>query len=154
MSNERASRSWMRFVSRTNAQMSSGGDTDSAIRSSRRQGTPADSHLQPEERTVSTNHPDPLEFAAFVGIDWADRQHVWALRQAGSSTIESGQLDHTPQAVDQWAVKLAQRFAGRPIAVALEQSRGPLVFMLSKYAHLVLFPVHPAAAANYRRSFR
>jgi len=103
---------------------------------------------------VSVNHPDPLEFAAFVGIDWADRQHVWALRQAGSSTIESGQMDHTPEAVDQWAVKLAQRFAGRPIAVALEQSRGPLVFMLSKYAHLVLLPVHPSTAANYRKSFR
>ena len=86
---------------------------------------------------MSTNQPDQLEFVAFVGIDWADRQHVWALRQAGSSTIESGQMDHTPEAVDQWAVKLAQRFVGRPIAVALEQSRGPLVFMLSKYAHLV-----------------
>jgi hypothetical protein len=63
-------------------------------------------------------------------------------------------MDHTPETVDQWAVKLAQRFAGRHIAVALEQSRGPLVFMLSKHAHLVLFPVHPAAAANYRKSFR
>ncbi len=97
---------------------------------------------------MSTNNPDQLEFAAFVGIDWADRQHVWALRQAGSSTIESGQMDHTPEAVEQWAVNLAQRFAGRPIAVALEQSRGPLVFMLSKYAQLVLFPVHPSAAAT------
>lgn len=97
---------------------------------------------------------DQLEFAAFIGIDWADRQHVWALREAGSATAEYGQLDHTPEAVDQWAAKLAQRFEGRPIAVALEQSRGALVFMLSKYAHLVLFPVHPSAIANYRKSFR
>jgi len=103
---------------------------------------------------MSTNYPDQLEFAAFVGIDWADRQHVWALREIGSSTIEQGQMAHTPEAVDQWAVELERRFAGRPVAVALEQSRGPLVFMLSKYAHLVLFPVHPSATANYRKSFR
>jgi len=63
-------------------------------------------------------------------------------------------MAHTPEAVDQWAVELERRFAGRPIAVALEQSRGPLVFMLSEYAHLVLFPVHPSTAANYRKSFR
>jgi len=103
---------------------------------------------------VSTTDQDQLEFAAFVGIDWADRQHAWALSAVGSSTIEQGEMVHTPEAVDQWAVELERRFEGRPVAVALEQSRGALVFMLSKYAHLVLFPVHPSAAANYRKSFR
>jgi transposase len=103
---------------------------------------------------VPINDQDQLEFAAFVGIDWADRQHVWALCEAGSPTVEQGQVTHTPEAVDQWAVQLERRFEGRPIAVALEQSRGALVFMLSKYAHLVLFPVHPSTAANYRKSFR
>ena len=103
---------------------------------------------------MSMKDQDQLEFAAFIGIDWADRQHVWALREVGSSTIEQGQMTHTPEAVEQWAAELAQRFAGRPVAVALEQSRGALVFMLSKYAHLVLFPVHPSTAANYRKSFR
>src|SRR3954471_24703754 len=49
---------------------------------------------------------------------------------------------------------LAQRFGGRPIAVALEQVRGALVFMLTKYEHLVLFPVHPATLASYRKSFQ
>jgi len=105
---------------------------------------------------VTVNEQDQLqlEFAAFVGIDWADRQHVWALCEVGCLTIEEGQMVHTPEAVDQWAVQLERRFEGRPVAVALEQSRGPLVFMLSKYAHLVLFPVHPSTAANYRKSFR
>ncbi len=53
-----------------------------------------------------------------------------------------------------WAAELARRFAGRPIAVALEQSRGSLVFMLTKYAHLVLFPVHPTTLSDYRKGFR
>lgn len=103
---------------------------------------------------MSTTDQNQLEFAAFVGIDWADRQHAWALSAAGSSHVEQGLMAHTPEVIDQWAVELEQRFDGRPIAVALEQSRGPLVFMLSKYAHLVLFPVHSSTAANYRRTFR
>jgi len=50
-------------------------------------------------------------------------------------------------------VDLQQRFGGRPIAVILEQSRGALVYMLTKYPHLVLFPVHPTTAACYRETF-
>jgi Transposase len=68
--------------------------------------------------------------------------------------IEHGGLDHTPEAVDLWAAELARRFGGRPIAVALEQSRGSLVFMLTKYAHLVIFPIPPTTSVNYRKGFR
>ena len=94
------------------------------------------------------------EFAAYVAIDWADQQHCWALEMPGSSSRQSGTLDHRPEAVDVWAAELRLRFSGMPVAVALEQSRGPLVFMLTKYEHLVVFPVHPTALANYRKSFR
>lgn len=98
-------------------------------------------------------HPE-AEFAAFIGMDWADQKHAWALQTEAGNHIEQGELDHTPEAVDNWAAELARRFGGRAIAVALEQSRGSLLFMLSKYAHLVLFPVHPATSVNYRKSFR
>jgi transposase len=94
------------------------------------------------------------EFAALVAIDWADQKHVWALEVANVASRESGSLDHTPEAVDVWATELRLRFSGKPVAVALEQSRGPLVFMLTKYDHLVIFPVHPTTLANYRKSFR
>jgi transposase len=40
-----------------------------------------------------------------------------------------------------------------PIAVCLEQSRGSVVCLLAKYPHLVLFPVHPKTAAQYRETF-
>jgi hypothetical protein len=46
--------------------------------------------------------------------------------------------------VEAWAADLYRQFGGRPIAIALEQSRGSLLFMLLKYEHLVLFPVHGA----------
>jgi transposase len=100
-----------------------------------------------------TQQPEP-EFAAFVGIDWADRQHFWACQTAGSRPIEQGVLAQTPEAVQEWAMQLHRRFDGAPVAVALEQSRGALIFLLAKYPHLVLYPVHPTSLANYRKSFR
>jgi transposase len=99
-----------------------------------------------------TQRKPETEFAAFLAIDWADQKHAWALQT--SVAVEHGSLDHTPEAVETWAVELGRRFAGGPIAVALEQSRGSLFFMLTKYAHFVLFPVHPATLASYRRGFR
>src|SRR3954452_20900260 len=93
-------------------------------------------------------------FAAFVAIDWADQKHVWALATADSTCSECGTLEHSPEAIEVWAAELRLRFAGRLVAVALEQSRGALVFALTKYEHLVVFPVHPTTLANYRKSFR
>jgi hypothetical protein len=55
------------------------------------------------------------EFAAFVGIDWADRKHDVCLLPAGSSRRESAVLLHRPEAIAQWAEGLRQRFGGRPI---------------------------------------
>jgi len=91
-------------------------------------------------------------FAAFVGIDWADQKHVWCLQAAGAAQRESGELEHTPEAVEAWVGQLCQRFANRPIAVAVEQVKGALVFMLSKYEPLHLFPVPSAMAANLREA--
>ena len=90
--------------------------------------------------------------AAFVGIDWADQKHVWCLQAAGSEKRESGELEHTPEAVETWVGQLCQRFDNRPIAVAVEQSRGALVFMLSKYEPLQLFPVPSTMAAKMREA--
>jgi ribosomal protein S15P/S13E len=92
------------------------------------------------------------EFAAFIGIDWADQKHIWCLQTAGSKQRESGELEHTPEAVECWVANLYQRFAPRPIAVAVEQSRGALVFMLSKYELFHLFPVPAQMAASMRQA--
>lgn len=94
------------------------------------------------------------QWAAFVAIDWGEQRHYWALQAAGSaeSEWEKGELEHTPEAVEEWAVQLCRRFGGQPIAVCLEQSRGALVYQLSKYAHLVLYPIHPNAAAEFRKA--
>jgi len=69
-----------------------------------------------------------------------------------SEKRESGELEHTPEAVEAWVGQLCQRFSNRPIAVAVEQSRGALVFMLAKYEPLHLFPVPSTMACQYARS--
>lgn len=93
------------------------------------------------------------EFVAFVAIDWADQKHAWVLQLPG----------HQIGGTERSTIHPRQLLFGRPncgcvlaasrSAVALEQSRGPLVFMLTKYDHLV-FPVHPTVLVNYRKSFR
>jgi transposase len=103
---------------------------------------------------VDANERSEPDFAAFIGIDWADQNHAWALQTTTQGARERGDLDHTPEAVDAWATELGHRFGGRPVAIALEQSRGALLFMLTKYAHLVLYPIHPTTLVNYRRGFR
>jgi transposase len=95
--------------------------------------------------------PEP-QFVAFVGIDWADQKHAWCLQSAGGMQRESGEVEHTPEAVEAWVGQLCQRFANRPIAVAVEQVKGALVFMLSKYEPLHLFPVPSAMSANMREA--
>ena len=92
-------------------------------------------------------------FAAFVAIDWADKKHAWALQTPGSRLVEEGELVNTPEAIEVWAAGLAQRFPHQPIAVGLEQRRGAVIAMLSKYAHLVLFPISPTTSAKYREAF-
>ena len=67
---------------------------------------------------IDTNQHKEIEFAAFVGIDWADLKHAWALQIPGHLEVERGDLDHTPQAVEDWAAELGRRFRGfakRPV---------------------------------------
>ncbi|MBV9340104.1 MAG: IS110 family transposase [Acidobacteria bacterium] len=95
--------------------------------------------------------PEP-EFAALVGIDWADRKHVWCLQAAGSTTSETGELEHKVEAVEAWVAELCRRFGHRPIAVAVEQVKGALVFLLNKYECLHIFPVPSTMTAKMREA--
>ena len=95
----------------------------------------------------------PTEFAALVAIDWADQKHVWALQKAGSSERETGTIDHTPEAIEVWASELRLRF-GPTRRCGAGTVPGAAGFALTKYDHLVIFPVHPTTLVNYRKSFR
>src|SRR5438309_7792518 len=88
-----------------------------------------------------------------LAIDWADQKHVWSLQSADSELREQGEVEQTPEAIAAWVAQMRQRFGHRPIAVAVEQTRGALVFLLSKYEQLHIFPVPPAMTANLRKAF-
>jgi Transposase len=93
------------------------------------------------------------EFAAFIGIDWAEATHAICLHAAGSDTRQSSVLEHTPEAIDTWARALRHRFGGQPLAVGLELTKGPMVSALRPHDFLVLFPVNALTVANYRQAF-
>ena len=95
-----------------------------------------------------------LGLAASVGWDWAMDKHALTLKDFESGQRERCQLGNTPEAIELWAAALAVRFQGRAVAVAVEQSRGAVINILSKYAHLILFPVHPKMLADYRKAMR
>jgi transposase len=93
------------------------------------------------------------EFAAFIGIDWADAKHDVCLQALGAARREFLVLEHRPDAIDAWAQSLRTRFNGQPVAVCLELNKGPIVSALRKYDFFVLFPVNPLTVAKYREAF-
>ncbi len=93
------------------------------------------------------------DYAAFVGFDWADKKHDLCLIDAATGKKEFSVIKQTPEALQEWASRLRQRFQGRQVAVALEQSRGPLIFALMKYDFLTLYPINPSTLARYREAF-
>src|SRR5215467_1261869 len=104
-----------------------------------------------QEKPRSTENPE-LQYASFLAIDWADEKHAWSLQEANSAQRERGEVEHTPEAIEAWVAGIMQRFRGRAIAVAIEQTRGALVFLLSKYEQLHIFPVPPAMTAHMRKA--
>jgi transposase len=97
--------------------------------------------------------PSDAGFTAFIGLDWADAKHDVCLQPAGSDMREFGTVAHQPDAIEAWARALHQRFGGR-IAIALELTKGPVVYALQKYDFFELFPINPTLLAKYREAFK
>ena len=94
------------------------------------------------------------EFAAWIGLDWSDKRHWLCLSEEGSEKGEVSSLEQDPGAIHQWVAELRHRFGGRKVAIAVEQSRGPLIYALMEYDFIVLYPINPKAFANYRKALR
>src|SRR4029078_4666406 len=92
------------------------------------------------------------DFAAFIGIDWADRKHDVCLHVPGASALEASVLEHRPAVIDAWARRLRERFSGRPIAVCIELAEGPIVSALLEHDLFLIFPVNPTHVAQHPRA--
>jgi transposase len=110
-------------------------------------------HVPPPYSTGGSEMQKPAPFAAFIGIDWADKKHDICLSVPGGSKRERSVVVHTPAAIRAWADKLRERFGGAPVAVCLELSQGPIVSALLEHDFFVLFPVQPTTLARYRNAF-
>jgi transposase len=92
-------------------------------------------------------------FAATIGLDWADRKHdLWICPSDGTKANYAA-LEQTPEALQEWVAKLRERFGNRPVAMGIETSRGALISGLMAHDFIVIYPINPKALKDYRAAF-
>lgn len=90
---------------------------------------------------------------ALIGIDWADKKHFYsAVEPSGKS--RHGSFMQTPGDIAQWVNDWRQKFPNVRLIIAIETTRGALINALMEYPEVTIYPINPAALANYRKSFR
>ena len=94
--------------------------------------------------------PRPM---AWVGLDWGDKEHAFVLCD-DSGRCEKGKLEHGAEHLHHWLQGIGQRYGGRPVALAIEASRGAVIHGLLEYAWLIIYPVNPVTSARYRSAFK
>lgn len=90
------------------------------------------------------------QFVTQVGLDWADKKHVFCLQASGEKRVEQGSLEQSPEAISDWVASLRQRFGSGQVAIFLEQSKGALINALMCYENLTLFPINPKSLSRFR----
>lgn len=113
-----------------------------------------------KDRVLNTNQNKPMpnlntttNFAATIGLDWADQKHDLWIHPTEGAKAQHLQLEHTPETLHEWVAQLRKRYDNRPVAIAVETSRGPVISALLAYDFLVIFPVNPKALKDYRAAF-
>ena len=86
--------------------------------------------------------PEPPKVAAWVGLDWADQQHVICLYDVSTGQREIARLEQKPEAFEDWLSQLRQRFSEAKVAIVLEQARGAVIYALLSVDFLLLYPVN------------
>jgi transposase len=94
-----------------------------------------------------------VDYAAYIGLDWGSEKHSVALKVAGFSEIDRHTLKQTPEDLHAWLVKLRDKFGGRPVAVAIEQTKGAVIHALLGYDFVHVFRINPKSLADYRKAF-
>jgi len=90
--------------------------------------------------------------ALFIGIDWADQKHdCYVIDRDGRGFHQ--EISHSPESINDWVNEMLKVAGGKPIAIMLEQSRGPLVYALMFRENVLLYPVNPKQLARYCESY-
>jgi len=91
--------------------------------------------------------------AAYIGLDWADKEHEVTMLDVETGQVESRKLKQESEALIDWVQSLRQRFSGGKVAIAVEQRKGALIYALMGYDFLILYPVNPKTLARFREAF-
>lgn len=87
-----------------------------------------------------------------IGIDWADQLHAFHLTGFDGKPF-AGTVKQDPAQIRNLIEIWREQSPNSTFAVAIEQSRGPLINVLLGYHDVEIYPVNPAALANYRKAF-
>lgn len=96
--------------------------------------------------------PAPIAPSILVGIDWADKEHAFAIRTPDGK-LHSGAFKHSPAAIREWIEAWNSRHPNLAIEICIEASRGSLINALREFPYVKIYPVNPKALANYRGAF-
>jgi hypothetical protein len=92
------------------------------------------------------------QIVAWMGVDWADQgHHVWEYN-VGTGGKENYTVQHSAESLQEWLSAVRSRYAGKPVAVVVEQARGGLVYALMNTDFIVIYPVNPQPLAKYRKA--
>src|SRR5262245_49793934 len=106
------------------------------------------------DTSLNSNNPYPEGTpVAWIGFDWGDKEHAFAL-QDQTGKLERAKLEHTAENLHLWLKEIGQHYGGRPVALAIEASRGAVIHALLQYPWLIVYPVNPVTSARYRKAFR
>src|ERR1041385_4297386 len=104
--------------------------------------------------SAATEPTTPAPIVCWVGLDWADQKHCLVVRTSPTGPPKTNHVDQKPEKLDEFFLGLRTQHPQGRIAVAIEQSRGPVLYALMKYDFLVLYPINPRTLADYRRAFK
>src|SRR5215468_904837 len=92
------------------------------------------------------------QIVAWMGVDWADEgHHVWEYNvETGGK--EKYAVQHSAESLQEWLSEVRSRYAGKPVAVVVEQARGGLIYALMNTDFIVIYPVNPQSLAKYRKA--
>lgn len=94
------------------------------------------------------------QYAAYIGIDWADQKHDFCLACEEQNRLKFGQIEHRPEKIHAWIAELRSQFKEGQIAIAMEQSRGALIYLLMQYDFLTLYTVNPSLVSQLRKAWK
>jgi transposase len=87
------------------------------------------------------------EITHYAGFDWARDHHVVVIVEREGQIVSDFQFDHS---VEGWKCFREKTAGFENLAVAIETNQGAAVDQLLQHGYTI-YPVNPAAAANYRQ---